>query len=202
MIVRSIAWRFVVPWLLSGAMCGCGASVPAAAAPDQEPAVVVAIPAAVSSHAPSVRVRDPEPPAPRTESEWVELGRGESLKQAIQRAARQASSRGHVPVVFVGRRDCEPCEAVKHYRTDPRMQDALEGTSVVEVDLFNIATTQDLSDLGILPGAVPVFYVFDYAGHYSGLTISGGAWGDDIPENMAPPLKAFFRGIRSQLSPI
>jgi hypothetical protein len=37
-----------------------------------------------------------------------------------------------------------------------------------------------------------VFFKLDASGKPTGDRIDGGAWGDNVPENMAPPLKAFF----------
>jgi hypothetical protein len=41
---------------------------------------------------------------------------------------------------------------------------------------------------------VPVFHVLCADGRASGPTINGGAWGDNIPEEMGQPLKKFFSG--------
>jgi hypothetical protein len=40
---------------------------------------------------------------------------------------------------------------------------------------------------------IPVFYALNSAARPTGKTINGGAWGEDIPKNMAPPLKIYFR---------
>ena len=49
-----------------------------------------------------------------------------------------------------------------------------------------------LASLAMSPNAIPVFYKLDANGKPTGDKIDGGAWGDNIPDNMAPPLKAFF----------
>ncbi len=43
---------------------------------------------------------------------------------------------------------------------------------------------------------IPIFYALDEHGHATGETIDGDAWGENIPENMAPPLKAFFESLK------
>jgi hypothetical protein len=43
---------------------------------------------------------------------------------------------------------------------------------------------------------IPVYFALDRDGIPTGAMIDGGAWGDNIPVNMAPPLKAFFESIR------
>lgn len=42
---------------------------------------------------------------------------------------------------------------------------------------------------------IPVIFALDRDGKPTEDMIDGGAWGDNIPQNMAPPLKAFFEGI-------
>ena len=41
---------------------------------------------------------------------------------------------------------------------------------------------------------IPVFFKLDSQGQPNGEVIDGSAWGDNIPENMAPPLDEFFHG--------
>jgi hypothetical protein len=44
-----------------------------------------------------------------------------------------------------------------------------------------------------VPG-IPAFYELGEDGKPTGRMITGAAWGEDIPENIAPPMKAFFEG--------
>jgi hypothetical protein len=138
-----------------------------------------------------------EPPRlpPAAPSEWHVLSRSGAMRAALREAASRAVDRRLLPVLFVGRTDCEPCKAVKHHRYDPRMQVALRGTAVLEVDL-GVWGAAELSSLSMSPHAIPAFYVLDARGRSTGQMITGGAWGDDIPENMAPPLSEFFSGAR------
>jgi hypothetical protein len=41
---------------------------------------------------------------------------------------------------------------------------------------------------------VPTFFELNDEGRSTGRTITGAAWGADVPENMAPVLQGFFRG--------
>jgi hypothetical protein len=41
---------------------------------------------------------------------------------------------------------------------------------------------------------IPVFFKLDSDGKPTGEVIDGNAWGENIPENMAPPLDEFFHG--------
>jgi len=39
---------------------------------------------------------------------------------------------------------------------------------------------------------IPIFYALDKDGKPTGRKVDGGAWDDNIPENMAPVLDKFF----------
>jgi hypothetical protein len=170
----------------------CASSLPQAA---EAPATVY-----VLSGPPPVKRAEPmDAPAvvegSRPTSEWSVLPRGKDLPAALRNVARDAGSKRLLPVVFVGQASCEPCESLKHYRGDPRMQEALRGTLIIEVDLGRWFE-EELATLGMNSHAIPALFVLDEEGRYTGKTITGGAWGDDIPENMAPPLTEFFLHAR------
>jgi thiol-disulfide isomerase/thioredoxin len=86
---------------------------------------------------------------------------------------------------------CPPCKALAASLPDPRMVEAFRGTYIIRLDLDEWKSQLGRSGFAV-PG-VPAFYELDEAGRPSGRMITGGAWGEDIPENMAPPLKAFFQ---------
>jgi hypothetical protein len=45
-----------------------------------------------------------------------------------------------------------------------------------------------------------VFFAVDAKARPTGAKIDGGAWGEDIPRNMAPPLERFFEAnLKRQL---
>jgi len=167
---------------------GCGSAPPAVV---EAPATVYLLP----GPPPARRVEHDDAPAvverPGPRSAWITLPRGNDLAGALRNHAKQASAKRLLPVVFVGQLSCEPCESLKRYRNDPSMQDALQGTSVIELDLARWGSS-DISNLGMSTHAIPALFVLDDEGRYTGKMITGGAWGDDIPENMAPPLTEFF----------
>ena len=70
-----------------------------------------------------------------------------------------------------------------------RLHVALEEPSLRE------AATDALKRAGFDHPAIPVFFAVDGAAHPTGQKIDGGAWGEDIPRNMAPPLGRFFAPI-------
>jgi hypothetical protein len=173
-------------------LCGVAAScvpTPRGAETPELPATVVVLQAVPTQSAATSTSQQPLA-IPSAHSEWL-VPNGQDLPLVLREAARRAVSMDLLPVAFIGRPDCEPCESLKKYRGDPRMQEALDHTFVVEINLDRWAAT-DLMMLGFNPRLIPVLFVLDGEGHPSGRSITGGAWGDDIPENMAPPLKEFF----------
>lgn len=127
-------------------------------------------------------------------SSWVKVGSGgEALQSRLKAEVGKAAERRQKPILYIGATWCEPCAALKKYKSDPRMAEAFEGTYVIELDLDDWKL-DELKALGLRAGVVPVFHALGADGRASGKTIDGGAWGDNIPENMAPPLKRFFSG--------
>ncbi len=128
---------------------------------------------------------------------WVAVPKGSGgLAAAIAREIAKKPSATAKPIVYLGASWCDPCAAIKRFKTDPRMLDAFQGTYVIELDVDDWKS-EGLGALGYKTGTVPVFYAVDAAGKASGPTINGGAWGDNIPETMAPPLKKFVLSIPS-----
>jgi hypothetical protein len=84
----------------------------------------------------------------------------------------------------------QPCKALRRSLSDQRMIEAFTGTYIIQLD-WN-AWLDQLDEAGFTVEAVPAFFELDAKGRPTGRTITGGAWGEDIPENMAPPLKKFF----------
>ena len=85
---------------------------------------------------------------------------------------------------------CKPCKQLEASLDDKRMTDAFAGTYLISVDIDEF--TDQLAKLGFDSGAIPVFYELDAYAKSTGRKIDGGAWAENIPQNMAPPLKAFF----------
>jgi hypothetical protein len=83
--------------------------------------------------------------------------------------AKKARAEGRKPFAEIGAGWCSPCKKLEASLSDPRMVDA-----------------------GLKTGAIPVFFELGDDGRPTGRKIDGGAWEEDIPANMAPPLKKFF----------
>ena len=171
-------------WMLA---CSCSPSLRGADAPEPAATVVVMPPAA----APAATLAAASELQPQRAPQSIVPTQDHDLHVTLRNLARQAASLGLLPVVFIGKQDCEPCESLKQYRTDARMKDAFAQTLVIEIDLDQWSSSE-LMTLGLSPRAIPVLYVLDPEGNSKRQSITGGAWGDDIPENMAPPLKEFF----------
>jgi hypothetical protein len=72
------------------------------------------------------------------------------------------------------------------------MVDAFTGMYIIEADV---------QDWGFPPpgwrfDAIPVFIALGPDGTATVRRIDGNAWGENVPENMAPPLKEFFTSLR------
>jgi thiol-disulfide isomerase/thioredoxin len=114
------------------------------------------------------------------------------LTDALQTYYDTAKSAGLKLYVELGAEWCGPCVALKKSLSDPRMQQALKGTYIIRLDVH--AWGDRLEKSGYSPNAIPVFYEVNAEGKPTGRKIDGGAWGDNIPANMAPPLDHFFHG--------
>lgn len=72
------------------------------------------------------------------------------------------------------------------------MVEAFRGIYLIRLDFDE--WQDQLSDSGFHVPGIPVFFELDLEGQPTGRAISGAAWGEDIPANMAPPLSEFFQG--------
>ena len=86
---------------------------------------------------------------------------------------------------------CGPCRSLEHYLGDSLMVAAFDRTYIVKLNLDRWQAR--LAGTGFDVPAIPAFFELDEAGRPTGRKIDGGAWGEDIPVNMAPPLHAFFQ---------
>lgn len=86
---------------------------------------------------------------------------------------------------------CQPCKSLEKNLGAPSMVEAFDGTYIIRLNLDE--WKERLPAAGFRVPGIPAFYAIDLQGKPSGRMITGGAWGEDIPANMAPPLKEFFQ---------
>ncbi|MDX9993540.1 MAG: hypothetical protein RBS68_15970 [Anaerolineales bacterium] len=67
---------------------------------------------------------------------------------------------------------------------------AFENIYLIRVDIDQWGW--DHESLGFYVPAIPIFFKVNDQGQSTGEVIDGGAWDENIPENMAPALDAFF----------
>lgn len=108
------------------------------------------------------------------------------LKSEVQKARVQ----GRTAYVEFYADWCPPCNALRKSLGDERMVEAFTGTYIIQLNLDEWKSK--LPDAGFSVPGIPMFFELDAEGKPTGRIISGGAWGEDISENMAPPLKKFF----------
>lgn len=146
-------------------------------APDVAPSEVSPIPVLSSARTTFVV------PDPAEVSTMEDLLKGEAAK---------AAASGQAPFVQLYADWCGPCRELRAAMSDPLMQDAFEGTWIVLLDTEVWRLALVASGLTEDRVAVPAFFAVAPDGTV-GAHIDGHAWGPNTPENMAPPLAAFFR---------
>jgi thiol:disulfide interchange protein len=187
--------------ILCLALAGCNAGAPSEQRPAATPEAIGAassaviaptatqVPAATSSV--DYQWTD-ESPAPDIFSVIrIEPGSAK-IKDILKAEAQKASALGRHPYVEFYADWCPPCNAIKKNLGDPRMVDAFAGTYIIKLDTDDWG--EKLSGTGLYVPAIPAFYELDANGKSTGRMITGAAWGEDIPANIAPPMKAFFEG--------
>jgi thiol-disulfide isomerase/thioredoxin len=141
---------------------------------------------------------------PTTESETVTLPgftitrlhkKDGELQSMLAEEAQKAIALGLMPVVEFDATWCPPCQQIDAAiatRND-LMFDAYEGTYIIKLDVdewsWDGGGVQNFRFEGI-----PVYFKLDESGYQTGEVIDGGAWGEDIPENIAPVMDEFLHG--------
>lgn len=145
---------------------------------------------------PAVAVATAAEPAPMKvakEFTIAPLHHGEAgMAEAIRTEVANAERLGRKPFVYFHAEWCGPCRDLRDSMEDPRMVDAFAGTYQIKIDVDE--WEDEIDDAYPVP-YIPLIFELDADGRPTGRTITSTAWDDNIPENMAPPLKEFF-GVR------
>ncbi len=113
------------------------------------------------------------------------------LRARLWTESRVAAREGRKAYLYVHAGWCDPCVALQNSIDTPLMQDAFLGVRLLMIDFDRFDPW--LARSGFLAPSIPKFFELDRRGRPTGRTIDGGAWGANVPSQMAPPLKAFFR---------
>lgn len=119
-------------------------------------------------------------------------GSKDKLTELLKAEAQKAVQAGRHPFVEFYADWCGPCKRLASHLADPLMVDALDGTYIVKLNSDDWKWVA--IEAGFVLDGIPAFFEIDADGKPTGRTVSGAAWEEDIPQNMAPPLKAFFSG--------
>jgi len=117
------------------------------------------------------------------------------LQNMLADEAQKATALGQMAIVEFDATWCPPCQAIDAAikSRDELMLKAYSGTYIIKLDVdewgWDNGRVQDFRFDGI-----PVYFKLDSEGHQTGKVIDGGAWGEDIPENIAPVMDKFFHG--------
>ena len=123
---------------------------------------------------------------------WHTVDAKAPVADSLASFVKAAKAAGLRPYAYLHATWCGPCNAIeKTHAADAQMVDAFKGTAIAMIDI-DAADPKALASQGLESSAIPVFFKLDDAGKPTGDKIDGGAWGDNVPANMAPPLKAFF----------
>lgn len=140
----------------------------------------------------------PPPPAPApaptaTPTSWITLQAvaDRTLADQLALEIKTARVRKLAPIVYIAAAWCGPCVAIRKLRHDPRLQNALQGTHVIELDVDEWRWA-DLTAQGFTPREVPTFNKVDVAGKALGEPLRSDGWGSDVPTLLPPRLAAFL----------
>jgi len=115
------------------------------------------------------------------------------LQTLLASEAQKATSLGRQPIVEFDATWCPPCQAIdRAIKSDNELiLNAYSKTYIIRLDVDEWGWSDSkLHDFQF--DGIPVFFKLDSEGNQTGKDIDGGAWGEDIPENIAPVMDEFF----------
>jgi thiol-disulfide isomerase/thioredoxin len=114
----------------------------------------------------------------------------EDLAAILYRESQNAKGLGRTPYIQIYADWCPACRALERYMKDERMIDAYRGTYILLVDID--VWQNQLPRNGLYVTGIPAIYELTFEGKPTGRFLTGAAWEENTPENMAPPLDEFF----------
>jgi hypothetical protein len=117
------------------------------------------------------------------------------LPTMLKDEAQKAVSLDQMPVVEFDATWCPPCQVIDAAikARNELLLNAYSGTYIIKLNVdewgWRDSRLHDFQFDGI-----PVYFKLDEQGYQTGDVIDGGAWGQDIPENIAPVMDTFFHG--------
>jgi thiol:disulfide interchange protein len=133
-----------------------------------------------------------ESPSPESFSLVVLHPSHGDLAALLAAHAQRAAELDRKPFVEFSAEWCPSCVILERSLADERLVEALGGVYLIRLDIDEWKTRLSGTDFVVL--GVPAFFELDGDGVSTGRTITGAAWGPDLPENMAPVLQEFFGG--------
>lgn len=117
------------------------------------------------------------------------------LPSLLAKEAEEAAALGQKPIVEFDATWCPPCQAIDNAikSKNKLMLDAYAGTYIIKLDVDEWGWG-DSRKHNFQFNGIPVYFKLDSDGKQTGEVIDGGAWGKDIPENIAPVMDQFFHG--------
>jgi len=117
------------------------------------------------------------------------------LQTMLAEEAQKAFALGQMPAVEFDATWCGPCIAIDEglKSKNELMLEAYAGTYIIRLDVDEWGWG-DSSNHDFKFDGIPVYFKLDAQGRPTGEVIDGNAWGENIPENMAPPMDEFFHG--------
>jgi thiol-disulfide isomerase/thioredoxin len=117
------------------------------------------------------------------------------LQTLLVQEAQKATELGLMPIVEFDATWCPPCQAINEglESKNELMLKAYTGTYIIRLDVDEWGWSDSkLHDFDF--DGIPVYFKLNTQGQPTGEVIDGDAWGENIPENIAPPMDEFFHG--------
>lgn len=117
------------------------------------------------------------------------------LPTLLAREAHNALGLGLMPVAEFDATWCPPCQAIDESIKEENelMLNAYADKYIIKLDVdewgWGDSKLHDFEFDGI-----PVYFKLDAEGRQTGEVVDANAWGENIPENMAPVMDEFFHG--------